>query len=542
MQYDFLKAFSKRMKVVGLHAVIVDNSRDKGTWKQFGINSFDEQLNIVYSVLLFVMEQSLKEENCTIDDISGFIDDINTQYYGKPLTASDCRELGVFIVNNILSNEGRTMYFESYDYEEMSNKSLHISYLGNRIVYDEEERRRTSYYLTDDGYNLLLGTLEIESNMKLTIQEMIFKLHLEKQSYDKALDDVKNIFNLMRIQLQKIQEAMQRIRRNALDYDVVEYSKLLQENLDTINQTKEKFKGYRDTVHTRVREMETGAIDVSTLDDNDSKLRDLREIERYLNRAIDEHQRILNNHFDLKALYTVELEKLTEFSLVQRFNLRSDLYDKVLENPDCLSRLEYFFRPLFNKNPEKVFNINKIFEKQKLHEEDDISSTDATEFFDQESWEAEQERLRQAKLAVYYGSLFCIMKRVAENKSVRLSALAKELNDTEELRQLIPNTHIFKEIMVELLKVQTLDLDVLREEKTNFLQDKANEFQMAVMILNMLEDNPEWNWIKFIDVTKYPEAEPVLFKGVTDGLGHRKNIRCSDVLIRGREKNDGIRN
>lgn len=540
MQYDFLNAFPKRMKTVGLHAVIFDNSRDKGTWKQFGINTFAEQLNFVYSVLLFVMEQSLKEENCTIDDISGFIDDINTQYYGKSMTASDCRELGVFIVNDILANEGRAMYFDSYDYEELTSKALHISYLSNRIVYDEEERRRTSYYLTDDGYNLLLGTLEIESNMKLTIQEMIFKLHLEKQSYDKALDDVKNIFNLMRIQLQKIQEAMQRIRRNALDYDVSEYSKLLQENLDTINETKEKFKGYRDTVHTRVREMENRAIDISSLNEDENKLRDLREIERYLNRAIDEYQRILNNHFDLKALYTAELEKLTEFSLVQRFNLRSELYDKILEKPDCLSRLECFLGPLFNKNPEKVFNINKILEKQRLHQEEDVSSTDATEFFDQESWEAEQERLRQAKLSVYYGSLFCLMKRVALNKSVRLSALAKEINETEELQQLIPNTHIFKEIMVELLKVQTLDLDALREEKASFLQDKPNEFHLALMLLNMLEDNAEWGWMKYIDVTKYPEAEPVLFKGVTDELGNRKNIRCSDVLIRGRENNNGL--
>ena len=80
---------------------------------------------------------------------------------------------------------------------------MHISYVANRIVYVDQEFRRTSYYLTDDGYNLLLSTLEIENNMKLTVHEMIFQMHLEKQSYDKAVDEVKNIFNYMRIQLQK---------------------------------------------------------------------------------------------------------------------------------------------------------------------------------------------------------------------------------------------------------------------------------------------------------------------------------------------------
>ena len=56
--------------------------------------------------------------------------------------------------------------------------------------------------------------------MKLTIHEMIFQMHLEKQSYDKAVDEIKNVFNLMSIQIQKIQEAMGKIRRNALNYSV----------------------------------------------------------------------------------------------------------------------------------------------------------------------------------------------------------------------------------------------------------------------------------------------------------------------------------
>ena len=51
--------------------------------------------------------------------------------------------------------------------------------------------------------------------MKLTIHEMVFQMHLEKQSYDKAVDEIKNVFNLLRVQLQKIQEAMGTIRRNA---------------------------------------------------------------------------------------------------------------------------------------------------------------------------------------------------------------------------------------------------------------------------------------------------------------------------------------
>lgn len=31
---------------------------------------------------------------------------------------------------------------------------------------------------------------------KFSIHEIIFRLHLEKQSYDKAVNDIKNVFNI----------------------------------------------------------------------------------------------------------------------------------------------------------------------------------------------------------------------------------------------------------------------------------------------------------------------------------------------------------
>ncbi len=161
------------------------------------------------------------------------------------------KKLGDFIVNVVLFNEGKAMYFDGFNFEQNAYQIMNVSYVVNRIVYVDAEVRRTSYYLTENGYNLLLSTLEIENNMKLTIHEMIFKMHLEKQSYDKAVDEIKNIFNLLRIQLQKIEEAMARIRRNALSYSVAEYETVLDENLETISDTKQKFQNYRELVKSR---------------------------------------------------------------------------------------------------------------------------------------------------------------------------------------------------------------------------------------------------------------------------------------------------
>ena len=326
MQYEFLRQFPRRMKHVGMYALLIANSIQKTTWKQYGFVKADEQINLLFAVLLYIMEQSLKAEACTMDDIGACIDNMNGQHFKKKLTYDECRQLGDFIVNVVLSNEGKAMYFDGFDFEQNAYHIMHVSYVANKIVYVDHELRRTSYYLTDDGYNLLLSTLEIENNMKLTVHEMIFQMHLEKQSYDKAVDEIKNIFNMLRIQLQKIQEAVGRIRRNALNYSVKDYEEILLENLDAISDTKRKFQDYREMVKGRARELEEENINVRRLSKKEEeKLAHLREIEQYLNRTIDEHQRILNSHFDLKEVYTKELEALAQMSLIKRFSLRTEL-------------------------------------------------------------------------------------------------------------------------------------------------------------------------------------------------------------------------
>lgn len=47
----------------------------------------------------------------------------------------------------------------------------------------------------------------------------------------------------MRIQFQRVQEAMRQIRRNALSYSVDEYEEVLVGNLNTITDTKKKISG-----------------------------------------------------------------------------------------------------------------------------------------------------------------------------------------------------------------------------------------------------------------------------------------------------------
>ena len=519
------------MKNVGSYAFLFRNSMSKTTWKQYGFEDFYEQTNMIFIVLLFIMEQSLKDEPCTMDDIGGFIDMINMKSFKKPISYEECKELGDFIINVILGNQGKTMYFNGYDFQEGEYNNIHISFINNKPIYIEGEVRRTSYYLTDDGYNLMLSTLEMESNMLLTIHEMIFKLHIEKASYDKAVDDVKNIFNQLRIQYQRIKEAMRKIKQNALSYSVLDYKILLEENLETIGDTSKKFSGYRENIRDRVRELEEKDINIKKLDKEDTKnLVNLKIIEDYLSRAIDEHQQILKIHFELKSLYTKELEDLSQMTLIKRFNLRNELYDKVLENPNYLRDIEYFIRPLLNQDIDKTYNINKSVEIQKPIRSKTKDDDEEVLSFDDEQWQEERIARQREKLKLYNNSLLVILTNAQESGGISLMDLKEELND--DYSELIPNVEIFKEIVIELLRNNDIDIDELKRERSEHIVESSTlEFQLNESILELIDNYPYLADIKKITTSKIDHKDPVIFENVNSDTGKIKRIYCSNIYF-----------
>ena len=530
MQYDFLRQFQMRMKKVGAYAVLFKNSLAKTTWKSYGFDESYEQVNLMFSVLLYIMECSLKEEVCTMDDIANFIDQLNMQAYQKSLSYEQAKELAIFIVDVALCNEGRPMYFESYNYEESQYESIYISFVGNKVVYIDQELKRTSYYLTDEGYELMLSTLEVDSHLQLTIQEMIFKLHLEKATYDKAVDDVKNIFNLLRIQFQKIEGAMRKIRQNALLYSVDDYKEVVEQNLSIIEETKEKFLGYRENIKRRMQELEEKDITIQKLaEDERENLGHLKTIESYLNQALDEHQRILNLHFDLKSLYTKELEGLTQMGMIQRFNLRTELYEEVLKQPHTLDFMDYFLRPLFMKPLEKTYNLNKSIELQrpisKKKKEEEFFTT-----IEEESMETFILEQKQQRLQRYRDSLTLLLSFVFKTGSIELNEIQRQLNDSQ-LQQLIPTVEIFKEIMIELLQAKELDIQPLKQERSENISEQTFEFQLSTCLLDVLEAQFPLKRIETLTVTRTETKKVVTFEHVQDEEGRKKTIKCSNIKL-----------
>ena len=73
---------------------------------------------------------------------------------------------------------------------------------------------------------------------------------------------------------------MGKIRRKALNYSVTDYQHILEENMDTIRDTRKQFLEYRDLVKARAAQLEEEHINVHKLNAKEEEnLGNLRVIE-----------------------------------------------------------------------------------------------------------------------------------------------------------------------------------------------------------------------------------------------------------------------
>lgn len=529
MDLGFLDVQHIRMKKIGAYAVLFRNSIAKGTWKKYGFEKGHEQDNLIFAVLLYIMEQSLKEEVCTIDHIGAFIDEINSLHLKKETTYQECKELGEFIVNTILCDEGKAMYFKTYDFKVGKYSDINISFIKNKMEYIEGVRR-VSYALTDDGYSLLLSTLEIEENLKMTIHEIVFKMHLEKASYDKAVDDIKNIFNLLRMRVQSMEDAIRKIKENPLAYTTEDYKNMMEGNINILNSTKKKFIIHRKMINEKIQEFIQHDIHVKELNKEEvENLNNLKIIEKYLSRTIDEDQRVLKKHFDLKEVYGNELENISKMSLIERFNFKSEVYEKILNEGDKLSDIDIFLRPLFRMEPEKFYNINKALEYQKninrnkVEEDEELS-------FDEDDFLEEENRRKLERMEKYKKVIKLILELSMNSGNISLSEINSKIRESSILlNTLVPTVEIFREVIIEMIKNKSIDVEEIREERKNTVETGEIEFQLNKSILDIMDENTDFKTIKKINIHKIMGAEDVKLEGLQNQNGDIKNFICSDV-------------
>lgn len=461
---DCLKDFRGRIQSL---APFIHLSRKLSGFQKY--NDVD-MVSIGFAVLLFILENMLiGREECSIDDIAGFLQTILKRSYNINMTQEESREMAFYIRDSISGSGGEVLEFKFRNLENSRDESIPIKLIDTSYY---EIKKSARYKLTDQGMELLFKTREIYSEFRINITQMYLKQQIEKGVFSGALQTV-NELNLQVRQLrERLENLLLNIRQNVLGIDFEELKILFV-------RIKEQFESERREFHNIKRILKEQRENIEKISYNDLEKKELKSLEQIktltekLNIATSEHDRLFNDKLDIVGEYLKTLELRLRQGVSEYIDFEKSIFDVLISKNKNYEPLQDILAPLFvNTARNKVFNPFKAFEPQRVkseteEEREKIDIEMQVEMKEKE--EREEREKRDLKVIAYLEAI--LLEAYHEGDSY-LSCAIKRLD--EQLYKSTSYDFDFYSLIVILHQHKLIDFKDLEEVLSKMVRDTSN--------------------------------------------------------------------
>lgn len=483
--FDFLEGFQDRMEFAAIVDSIVNrkntNTEIEGWFEK------DELDNLFFSLLVYIMEQTLNEnDDCTMDNIAVFLDDI-LPYYNKDISFEQVVKLSEYMIKDILQNKGLTKTFGTMNYFK-SWDEVRIRLISDKISDDG----KITYQLTDQGYNFLFRTKEVDRELDFKLEQLKLKELLKRKNYKHALNQSKQLISMLRQKKRDVDEFINRVRRNIHDVDRNQYEKLIKETYDLIDEEYEGMLDLKEGViqdKARIKKQieENGYID----DTIRSALKSLDDINRNLQIVIIEQRNLIGKRFSMNDIYEETIKSSFFSSIVKRYDFEKEIITPLENMSDVeISNLWKLMTPLYGTKLKKLLNLSLIYQRQgKLREAD---GNDESSIDNRLEEDKSIERIKEQN-EVNYGiieSLFKYASKLDTSEFTFYDFYTHIAENHIRLNACVRDKRIFL-IMLKLYEIGVIDIDEWKKrDKHDIIAEANGEFDLA-WCLNKLESRQD---------------------------------------------------
>jgi hypothetical protein len=477
-EIECLGNFSERMKNLAPFVCLVRRLGNLQKYPDYDIFS------IGMGVMLYVLENMLiGRDECTIDEISGFLQSLIYRIYKHNIPQEDSRELA-FYIRDAITGSGETYQFEYMNLEKGSVETVPVKMMD---VSFYEIKKTSRYKLSDQGMELLFKTREIYSEFRLNVTQLYLRQQIEKGVFVGALQTVNELSLQVRQLRERIERIITGIRQNVMGVDFKDLKNLLERIQEQFNVERKEFSNIRHILGEQKRNIDGNDYERLTQKD----LRALRYIKLIADKigfVSQEHDRLFNEKLDIIGEYLKMLEFRMRSGITDYMDFESTILDWIgAQNIPC-ENIEKIFLPLFvNKNRNKAFNIMKAIEPQRIRSEEpeERESINYDEFIEKK--EREQKEEAEKRNLKIEGYLEKILLKVLENKETSLKAIVEDFD--EESYEMASKDFDFYSLIVMLHQRKEVDLKYMAGIGQGMVYDSAYNIDLEFLLSRILERN-----------------------------------------------------
>lgn len=529
---DFLAGFDHRMEIVGVAESIINRrNRNMELEKLFKEH---ELVNLVFSVLLFIMEKTLSEDSdCDKENIRRFIGQLLPRYYDLHLTDEELAQLTDYILKNILQNNGMPYHFQTIDYTTGKRKQIRIRLIADR-VQEVNGGYKITYSLTDQGYDFLFRTKEVDQEIQMTIEELKLKELIKRKNFKKAHDQSQNLIQMVRQKKKEIQLFMMKIKENIYDVDIDEYERLMNSTYDLLNEEYDLLNEIMDMARKSEEKIRQEFEEKLRLDESLKKAQyEIRKINENIKITLSEQRDLILSRQSLSKIYIETIGDSFLYGMENRFDIEETILKPMERHAD---RVEHFWKlvnPLFLPRPPKHLNIRSVYEPKGMIKAEEEEKADYVEVEDL-SHDEEQERISRMN-AIYVEILEYLLGFGWERgKDSTLEEIIAVLKEEDGLFERFTEDRLLFTTILKLYDIGTIDIRSWRERKDKVVMNLSEEFNLEYCLHKLYTKHEYMDKIDKIELIKKGDEviEVEVSRELEDGLTVLEKIEISNFIIK----------